>query len=126
MRGDFLNLNLDKKRPLCPQICEQICFWIVKGNFPTEEKLPSVREIAVLAGVNPNTVQHSFELLEQQGILYSVRGSGWYVSSDISNAQEKIFNILKEKTELYFADMEKLGMTAEQTKKFIEEWIVNE
>ncbi len=121
-----MNNSLDKKRPIVPQICEQICLQISKGLFLPQERLPSVREIAVALGVNPNTVQHSLEKLEQQGILYSVRGSGWYVSKDISFANECIINLQKEKTELYFSDMERLGMTAEQTKKYIEEWLKNE
>ena len=72
--------NLDKKRPLCPQICEQICVLISKGELKPGERLMSVREVAVSASVNPNTVQKSFEQLEQRGVIYSKRGSGWYVA----------------------------------------------
>ena len=74
---------IDKGRPICPQICEQLCLRIANGMFAPHEKILSVREIAVAAGVNPNTVQRSLEELERRGILYSVRGSGWFVADDI-------------------------------------------
>ena len=113
---------LDKKRPICPQICEQLCVRIARGTFAPGEKLLSVREVAVEAGVNPNTVQHSFELLEQQGILYSVRGSGWYVGEDISYAKQTLQDLIREKTQAYFASMEALGMDQEATINFVKEW----
>ena len=114
--------RLDKQKPLCPQICEQICLKIALGGFKPDEKLFSVREAAVSAGVNPNTVQRSFETLEQQGIVYSVRGSGWFVASDISTAKQTLRNLIDEKTSAYFDAMSALGFTVEQTKKLIEEW----
>ena len=114
--------NLDKERALCPQICEKICLKIALGEFKPDEKLFSVREAAVSAGVNPNTVQRSFGILEQQGIVYSVRGSGWYVASDTSMATQTLQNLIDEKTSAYFDAMSALGLTVEQTKKLIEEW----
>ena len=113
---------LDKKRPICPQISEQICVRIARDQFAPGEKLLSVREVAVSAGVNPNTVQHSFELLEQQGILYSVRGSGWFVGEDISFAQQTLQKMIQEKTQDYFTAMEALGMDREATINYVKEW----
>lgn len=113
---------LDKKRPLCPQICEQICVRIACGVFSPGEKLMSVREVAVEAGVNPNTVQHSFEQLEQQGILYSVRGLGWFVDEDTSAAKETLQQLIREKTDAYFAAMSALGLSGEETKNYVKEW----
>lgn len=117
-----MDWQLDKKRPLCPQICEQICVRIACGTFAPGEKLISVRELAVEAGVNPNTVQHSFEQLEQEGILYSVRGLGWFVDSDISAAKQTLQRLIREKTESYFAAMSALGLNAEETKNYVKEW----
>lgn len=117
-----MNWKLDKARPICPQICEQLCVRIAAGDFPPETKLLSVREVAVAAGVNPNTVQKSFEQLEQQGLIYSVRGSGWFVGEDIATAQQTLRTLLGEKTAAYFAGMEQLGCDAAATKKYVEEW----
>ena len=119
-----MNWFIDKKRPICPQICEQLCLRIAKGNFEPHQKLLSVREIAVAAGVNPNTVQRSLEELERGGILYSVRGSGWFVSEDITLAKEILSEILTQKTADYFAAMQLLGMNLSEVKKYIQEWSV--
>lgn len=116
--------NLDKGRPLCPQIGEQLCLQIALGHFKPHERLFSVREAAISAGVNPNTVQHAFEQMEQQGILYSVRGSGWFVAEDVSLAKQTLQQRLAEKTAAYFDAMHALGMDAEATKSYVKEWTV--
>ena len=115
---------IDKNRPICPQICEQLCLRIAKGDFGPNAKLPSVREIAVTAGVNPNTVQRSLEELEQEMILYSVRGSGWFVAEDTVLAKDVYNKILAQKTADFFASMGVLGMDAKSVKKYIKEWTV--
>ncbi len=113
---------LDKNRPLCPQICEQICVRIALGEFQPGERLLSVRETAMAAGVNPNTVQRSYEVLEQQGLLHSVRGSGWYVGEDIALAKTTMERILTDKTAAFFNEMKALGMTDETIKTYVKEW----
>ena len=115
---------IDKNRPICPQICEQLCLRIATGEFAPCERLLSVREIAVAAGVNPNTVQRSLEELEREEILYSVRGSGWYVTEDISRAKEVLRGMLAQKTSDYFAAMQMLGMDATAVKEYVKEWEV--
>lgn len=115
---------IDKNRPICPQICEQLCLRIASGVFAPGEKLLSVREIAVAAGVNPNTVQHSLEELEQKGILHSVRGSGWFVGEDTTLAKEVFEGILAQKTAAYFQAMSVLGMETAAVKEYVKEWKV--
>lgn len=113
---------IDKNRPICPQISEQLCVRIANGVFSPNEKLLSVREIAVAAGVNPNTVQRSLEELEHKGVLYSVRGSGWYVAEDVALAKEVLADILNQKTADYFAAMGVLGLDAAAVKEYVKEW----
>lgn len=114
--------ELNKDRPLCPQIYEQICVGIVNGDFLPEERLMSVRDVAITAGINPNTVQRAFENLEKDGILYSVRGSGWFVNEDTSKAKEVLQSIIFEKVEKFFGEMKALGLDTVQIKKYVEEW----
>ena len=113
---------LNKNRPVCPQICELLCVDIVNGVFGEEGRLPSVRELAAMVGVNPNTVQRAMETMEEQGLLYSVRGSGWYVQEDISRAKEVLQQIREEKTTEYFQVMSSLGMTEKEIKDMVKEW----
>lgn len=117
-----MDWSIDKSRAICPQICEQLCMRIAKGELKPGTRLISVRELAVQAGVNPNTVQRSFEVMEGQGIVHSVRGSGWFVAEDILKAQETLSRIINEKTAEYFEIMKTLGMSTENIKKYVEEW----
>lgn len=114
--------KLDKGRPLCPQICERVCTYIAVGDLLPGEKLFSVREAALSAGVNPNTVQKAFEQLEVQEILTSQRGSGWYVAKDVSPAKQALEKLLKQKTEEYFFAMQALGMSEEDVKRYVALW----
>ena len=114
--------QLDKNRPVCPQICELLCVDIVSGVYDGDRRLPSVRELATAWAVNPNTVQKALDTLGEQGLLYAVRGSGWYVQEDISRAREVLQELRMEKTKEYFAVMESLGLSAEETRDFVKEW----
>ncbi len=112
---------LDKKRPICPQICEQICVRISSGEYKPNERIPSVRDIAVEAGVNPNTVQKALDELEKDNMLYSVRGAGWYVGEDLEKAKKRLEEIKMAKTREYFDSMRQLGLTNDQTIDYIKE-----
>ena len=114
--------NLDKSRPICPQICEQISVLIASGEIAPSQKLMSVREVALTAGVNPNTVQKAFEQLERQGLIYSVRGSGWFVGADTESAKNTVEELKYSKTKDYINEMKKLGFSAGQVKEYIKEW----
>ncbi len=112
----------DHGAPICPQICEQMCVRIAKGSLEPDSKLMSVRELAVKLGVNPNTVQRSFEQLEQQGVLYSIPGTGWYVSADTTAAKNTVEQLIREHTAAFFAGMENLGLDTAAVKQAVKEW----
>lgn len=122
VRGDECSLSwkLDKNRPICPQIEEQICVKIANGELKSGEKLMSVRDVAVEASVNPNTAQKAFEGLEAKGLLTSVRGSGWYVSEQTEKAAEIVKEIILSRTREYVNSMKDLGLTVNQITDLIE------
>jgi len=114
--------KLDKSRPICPQIGEQICVKIARGDFKPNERLLSVREVALEAGVNPNTVQKAFEQLENSGLIYSVRGSGWFVADNRETAEGIVKTLVRNKTAAYINDMQGYGFSIDEIKKYVEEW----
>ncbi len=116
--------TLDKHRPICPQICEALCARIAAGEFAPGQRLLSVRDVAVAAGVNPNTVQRAFEQLELQGVLRSERGTGWFVGDNPEAAQTLRQNMAQEKLEAFFGEMTGLGLTPEDIKILVKEWDV--
>lgn len=75
------------------QIADRICDEILLGQYPEEERIPSVREYAAIVEVNANTVMRSFDYLQAQHIIYNKRGIGYFVAS---NAQELIRTLRKE------------------------------
>ncbi|MEI6946757.1 GntR family transcriptional regulator [Paraflavisolibacter sp. H34] len=64
------------------QIADHICERILLQQWATEERIPSVRELAAQLEVNPNTVMRTYEFLQQQGIIYNQRGIGYFVAPD--------------------------------------------
>ncbi|MBO5525699.1 MAG: GntR family transcriptional regulator [Clostridia bacterium] len=66
--------------PLFEQIVNKIRGYIDAGVYAPDEKLPSVREFAASMSVNPKTVVRAYEILEQEGVLYSLQKKGYYVS----------------------------------------------
>lgn len=117
-----MNWTLDKSRPICPQICETICVAVANGEFSSGERLLSVREVALLAGVNPNTVQKSFEELERRGVIHSVRCSGWYINENTDAAKEEVEALRMKKTEEYLSAMSQLGCDSDEIIKYLNEY----
>ncbi len=114
--------KLDKNRAICPQIKEQICISIARGDYKAQDKLSSVREVAIAAGVNPNTVQKAFSELESSGLIYSVRGSGWFVADNVETAKGIVGAMVKIKTASYINEMQSIGFSLDEIKKYLEEW----
>ncbi|MGV8877988.1 MAG: GntR family transcriptional regulator [Sphingobacteriaceae bacterium] len=76
------------------QIAGYVCDHILLGKWPPEEKIPSVRELAVMLEVNPNPVMRTYELLQNQELIYNKRGIGFFV---VVNAADKIKTLRKER-----------------------------
>ena len=117
-----INQKFDKSRPICPQIYEQICVDIACGALEAGARLYSVREVAVKIGVTPNTVQKAFCMLEEDGLVYSAPGSGWFVSENTETAQLIRQRLVDKKTEDFFLEMENLGLDSQAVKSIIKEW----
>ncbi len=78
----MLNIRLEGKTPLYEQLYNGIAGLIAGGELGADEKLPAVREVAKQFGINPNTVQKSYAMLEQSGFIYSIPAKGSYVSGE--------------------------------------------
>ena len=100
--------------PIYLQIIAQIKVMIASGELRAGSKIPPVREMAVEAGVNPNTMQRALTQLEQEGLLYTQRTAGRFVSDDKNVMKE----LRKAMSEQYIADMfhnlEKMGMDKQE------------
>lgn len=80
------------KKAIYLQIAEFVCEKILLDEFPENEKIPSIRELAVQVEVNPNTVQRSYEYLQQNDLIFTQRGLGYFVQE---NAKKQIKKLRK-------------------------------
>ncbi len=101
-------------QPIYSQIVERIQVRIVKGSYPPGSRLPSVRELALEAGVNPNTVQRAYADLEQNGFLRTERTSGKFVTDDSEMLKELRNALSKSYIDELFARMTELGFNKEE------------
>ena len=74
--------NLEDGRPIYAQLVERLQVRIVSGRYGPGERLPSVRELAAEASVNPNTMQKAFAELEKSGLILTQRTNGRTVTED--------------------------------------------
>ncbi len=81
--GDLVNWEFQSDRPIYTQLVEQIKLRIISGIYKPGDKLPSVRDFAQEASVNPNTMQRALAELEKDGLVYSQRTSGRFITEDI-------------------------------------------
>lgn len=107
--------NLTSDRPIFMQIIEIIQLDIVSGKYAPGDKLPSVRELATEAAVNPNTMQKALSELERSGLVYSKRTSGRFITEDLTMIEEAKANLAREKIESFLQSMQSLGFDKEET-----------
>lgn len=115
--------QFEHDRPIYTQLLEQIRIHIISGTYPAGNKLPSVRDLASEAAVNPNTMQKALSELERSGLIYSQRTSGRFVTEDLGMIQDLKQELAKEKVKEFFEQMTQLGMTQEETRALIEKAI---
>ncbi len=109
----------DNEKPIYIQLIEQLEMQIVSGRIGPGERLPSVREYALLSKVNPNTVQKALGELEDKGLIHTERTNGKFVTTDevlLRTCKEKY---AKEKVEKFFFDMGELGFSKEEAVEYM-------
>ncbi|MBQ8597346.1 MAG: GntR family transcriptional regulator [Lachnospiraceae bacterium] len=101
--------NLNSDRPIYAQILEIIQLRIIAGIYRPGEKMPSVRELAAEAGVNPNTMQKALSELERSGLVTALRTSGRVVTEDQVMIAETRNKLAQEKVSEFIGKMKELG-----------------
>ena len=104
-----MDFTLKDARPIWQQLADQMTESIVTGEYSPGERFPSVRELAVQAGVNPNTMQRSLAKLEENGLLVTSRTAGRNVTEDEETLRAVRSHLAEKRVEEYLKDMEKLG-----------------
>lgn len=106
-------MNFDSNIAIYIQIMEDLKRKIINGKYKSNDKVESVRDLAITYGVNPNTVQRSLSELEREGLLYSERGSGRFITKDeaiLSTCKEDYANQI---IDTFINEMQNLHMDKE-------------
>ena len=87
---DMYLITLQGKESIYEQIRDQITKFVKLGVLKPDDKLPSVRTLAMELGINPNTVQRAYNQLEQEHIIYTINKKGAFVASDKQNEIDRV------------------------------------
>lgn len=101
--------KLNSDRPIYAQILEVIQLRVVTGVYQSGEKLPSVRDLAAEAGVNPNTMQKALAELERSGLVTAFRTSGRIVTEDLEMIKQTREDLAREQVMEFVRKMKELG-----------------
>lgn len=107
--------------PIYTQLIQQVKVGIVTGAFPPGERLPSVRDMATEAGVNPNTMQRALAELERDGLVYSQRTAGRFVTEDNTMINAAKRSLAERHVKTFLEAMLRLGFRREEILTLIEQ-----
>ncbi len=113
--------NLDDSRPIYLQLMERIQHDIISGVYQPGDKLPSVRDLALDAAVNPNTMQKALSELERSGLVYSHRTSGRFITDDSSLLKKIKTDLAQEYISGFLSQMRHLGLDDSETLEMIKQ-----
>lgn len=108
-------------KPIYRQLVEKLEIAIITGEYQPDEKLPSVREFAMMTKVNPNTMQKALQELEQLGFIYTERTNGKYVTHDKKLIASFRDAFAKEKVDKFLKDIKLLGLTREEVITYVKD-----
>ena len=113
--------QFSNEMPIYSPLVEQIKIGIVSGMFPPGERLPSVWDLATEAGVNPNTMQRAMTELERDGLVYSQRTAGRFVTEDHAVIQAAKRDLAQRHIHAFLAAMLRLGYGREEIISLLEQ-----
>ena len=104
----------DNKKPIYLQIMERIKLQIISHTLEPNQQLPTVREFAAEAGVNPNTIQRALSELEREGFVYSKRTTGRFVTENQELIAQSRRQLSEEELEHFISSMTHFGYEKEE------------
>ena len=115
-----MSWNLSSERPIYAQIMERITLDIVSGIYLPGARLPSVRDLAQDAGVNPNTMQKALSELERENLVHSARTSGRFITEDKAMIEKMREELASTQIKEFLNKMSQMGFDYEKTLTLLE------
>ncbi len=113
--------KFDGQKPIYAQIVDVIRLRIITGDYEPGSRLPSVRELANEASVNPNTMQKALSELEGSGLIYTVRTSGRFITEDTDEITASRNQLASQRVQEFLQQMESLGISRGEIIQLIKE-----
>ena len=118
-------MNFKDNKAIYLQIADRIGDQILSGVLVPEGKVPSVRELAAEIEVNANTVARTYDHLQQNGVIYTKRGLGFFVSPD---AKEKIVTLRRDQLmqgemDYFLGQIKAVGITPEELRQLYSDYL---
>lgn len=112
-------MQFDNGLPIYLQIVQEMTLRALSGAIQPGEKIPPVRELAAEFGVNPNTMQRAMAEMEREGLVYTERTNGRFLTKETEILAEKRRSFAREETKKYLSYMKKIGFTTEEVTSFV-------
>lgn len=120
----MINIDYTSSKAIYEQIYDEITRLILSKALKPDDKLPSVRELAAMTKINPNTIQKAYKVLELENYIYSVKGRGNFVKSSddlrslhIKKLDEELFQTIKS--------LKELGLSSNDITKIVNDILVS-
>lgn len=118
-----MSWKFDEKSPIYAQIAQHVKMQIISQEIKSGEQLPTVRELAEIAGVNPNTMQRAFSELEREGMVYSQRTSGRFVTDDTELIAQKRKEVAELELRNFVDNMAKISFDTQDIPSILETYL---
>ena len=112
--------HFNSNAPIYAQLVEQLTLRIVTSVYPPGQRIPPVRDLAMEAGVNPNTMQRALGELERLGLMYSQRTSGRFVTEDTAMIETAKQDLASRRITEFLRAMEDLGFAPAEIPELIQ------
>ena len=115
-----MSWSFTNDKPIFQQLVDIITLKIISGEYPTGSKLDAVRELAVTAGVNPNTMQKALSELERENLVHSARTSGRFITEDKAMIEKMREELASTQIKEFLNKMSQMGFDYEKTITLLE------
>lgn len=106
--------NFNERYPIYQQIVYSFCRSLVKGELNPGDRIPSIRELAIDLKVNTNTIQRAYQEMERNEMIFSQRGTGYFVMKDAQLVDKIKDDLVQQSTSIFLNEMRALGFDNHQ------------
>ena len=121
--NDLWQSHFDERSPIYEQIVMQVCRSLIRGELKPSDRIPSIRELAIALKVNTNTVQRAYQEMERRNLIYSKRGTGYFITEGENMVSEIKTEIVKDVVSRFLEEMRSLGFKDNQIQNEIESYV---